>query len=101
MGDVEISERKGSLSVRSGKGNRFRVLSLNVDARRAIANSLEVRPTTSNDHLLIGQRGQGISSWAIELLITKYGRLAGLEEVTPIPCATALASMPLMLALTW
>src|SRR5918998_3197913 len=83
LGDVEISGRKGSLTVRSGKGSKFRALPLNVDARQAIAAYLEVRPTVSADHLFIGQRGQGISSRAVELLVTKYGRLAGLEEVTP------------------
>src|SRR5215210_3136471 len=82
-GDVEISERKGSLTVRSGKGSKFRVLPLNVDARRAIAAYLKVRPTVSADQLFIGQRGQGISSRAVERLVTKYGRLAGLEDVTP------------------
>src|SRR6185436_9845447 len=83
LGDVESSERKGTLTVRSGKGNKFRVLPLNVDARRVIAAYLEVRPTVSDEHLFIGQRGQGISSRAVELLVTKYGRLAGLEDVTP------------------
>src|SRR6266540_1709474 len=83
LGDVDISERKGSLTVRSGKGGKFRVLPLNVDARRAIASYLEVRPTVSAEHLFIGQRGQGIGSRAVELLVTKYGRLAGLEDVTP------------------
>jgi integrase/recombinase XerD len=83
VGDVEISDRKGMLTVRSGKGNKFRVLPLNVDARQAIAAYLKVRPTVSADQLFIGQRGQGISPRAVELLITKYGRLAGLEDVTP------------------
>jgi site-specific recombinase XerD len=83
LGDVETSERKGTLTVRSGKGSKFRVLPLNIDARRAIAAYLEVRPTVSADQLFIGQRGQGISSRAVELLVTKYGRLAGLEDVTP------------------
>jgi site-specific recombinase XerD len=83
LGDVEISERKGALTVRSGKGSKFRVLPLNVDARQAITAYLKVRPTVSADHLFIGQRGQGISSRAVELLVTKYGRLAGLEDVTP------------------
>src|SRR5215207_10022334 len=82
-GDVETSERKGMLTVRSGKGGKFRILPLNVDARRAIAAYLEVRPTVSADQLFIGQRGQGIGSRAVELLVTKYGRLAGLEDVTP------------------
>jgi len=81
--DVETSERKGSLTVRSGKGGKFRVLPLNLDARRAIASYLKVRPTVSADSLFIGQRGQGVSSRAVELLVTKYGRLAGLEHVTP------------------
>src|SRR5215217_1429417 len=44
LGDVETSERKGSLTVRSGKGGKFRVLPLNVDARQSIAAYLEVRP---------------------------------------------------------
>src|SRR4051794_9144221 len=83
LGDVETSERKGTLTVRSGKGSKFRTLPLNVDARQAIAAYLKVRPTVSADHLFIGQRGQGISSRAVELLVTKYARLAGLEDVTP------------------
>src|SRR5215213_2346188 len=83
LGDVETSERKGSLTVRSGKGGKFRVLPMNVDARQAITAYLKVRPTVSADHLFIGQRGQGISSRAVELLVTKYARLAGLDDVTP------------------
>src|SRR6266498_769398 len=83
LGDVETSERKGSLIVRSGKGSKFRVLPLNVDARQAITAYLQVHPTVSADQLFVGQRGQGISSRAVELLVTKYARLAGLEDVTP------------------
>jgi site-specific recombinase XerD len=83
LSDVEASERKGSLTVRSGKGGKFRVLPLNVDARRAIASYLEVRPTVSTDRLFVGQRGDGVSARAVELLIAKYARLANLEGVTP------------------
>src|SRR3954447_24238803 len=83
LGDVETSERKGTLTVRSGKGGKLRVLPLNVDARQATTAYLQVRPTASDDRLFIGQRGQRVSSRAVELLVTKYGRLAGLEDVTP------------------
>jgi len=83
LGDVEISERKGTLTVRSGRGGRFRLLPLNADARKAIDAYRDVRPTVSDDHLFIGQRGQGVSPRAVELLVTKYARLAGLEAVTP------------------
>src|SRR3954466_9006649 len=83
LGDVETSERKGTLTVRSGKGGKFRVLPLNVDARQAITAYLKVRPTVSADQLFIGQRGHGISSRSVEMLVEKYARLAGLEDVTP------------------
>jgi integrase/recombinase XerD len=81
--DVEISERKGTLTVRSGKGGRFRVLPLNVDVRQAITAYREIRPTVTDPHLFIGQRGAGISSRAVELVVAKYARLAGLDYVTP------------------
>jgi integrase/recombinase XerD len=99
LADVETSERKGSLTVRSGKGGKFRVLPLNNDARRAIDAYRDVRPKIPDDHLFIGQRGQGISARAVELLVTKYGRLAGLEDVTPHTLASA--SMLWMQARTW
>jgi len=83
VGDVEAAGRKGSLTVRAGKGSKFRVLPLNVDARRAIAAYLKVRPTVSDEHLFIGQRGPGVSSRAVAQLVAEYARLAGLEDVTP------------------
>src|SRR4051812_3405468 len=48
LGDVETSERKGSLTVRSGKGGKFRVLPLNSDARKAIDAYRDVRPSVSD-----------------------------------------------------
>src|SRR5215211_1692753 len=42
VGDVAASERKGTLTVRSGKGNKFRILPLNVDARQVITAYLKV-----------------------------------------------------------
>ena len=56
LGDVTTSERKGSLLVR-GKGDKDRVLPLNADVRQALDAYRAVRPTVSDDHLFIGQRG--------------------------------------------
>lgn len=81
--DVQISERKGTLTVRSGKGSKYRTIPLNLDARRAIDAYEEVRPKVSDDHLFIGQRSEGLKPQAVENLVKKYARLAGLEEVTP------------------
>jgi integrase len=59
LSDIELSERKGSVIVRSGKGSKYRVLPLNVDARRAIADYLRVRPTVETACLFVGQRQPG------------------------------------------
>src|SRR5205823_9349401 len=48
LSDVELSERKGRLIVRSGKGSRHRVVPLNADARKAIADYKEVRPKVTD-----------------------------------------------------
>jgi integrase/recombinase XerD len=83
FGDLELGDRKGSVTVRSGKGGKYRVVPLNVDARRAITAYLAVRPAVGDDHLFIGQRREGLRPAAVEDLVRKYARLAGLEDVTP------------------
>jgi len=79
--DVVISERKGKIVVRWGKGGRYREIDLN--ARQAIGDYLGVRPAVADDHLFIGQRGAGLTVRAVESLVAKYAWLAGLPEVTP------------------
>jgi site-specific recombinase XerD len=81
--DIEISERKGMLIVRSGKGSRHRVVPLNADARKAITDYLAVRPKVADDHLFISQRGTGLKEQAVELMVGKYAQAAGLDSVTP------------------
>lgn len=83
LGDLSISERKGSVLVRSGKGDKDRTVPLNHDVRQALSAYLAVRPTISDDHLFIGQRGDPLQSDAVQLLIRKYARRAGLAGVTP------------------
>lgn len=83
LDDIDSSERKGSVTVRSGKGQKYRVVPLNADVRRAIAQYLEVRPKVVDDHLFIGQRGGLLKEQAIQLVVAKYARQAGLEDVTP------------------
>jgi len=83
LSDVELSERKGMLIIRSGKGSRHRVVPLNADARKAINDYLDVRPKVSDDHLFISQRSQGLKEQAVELIIGKYADAAGLDGVTP------------------
>lgn len=80
--DVELSPRKGAVTVRHGKRDRFREVPLNAEARRVFERYLEVRPTSSSARLFLGQHGP-IGPEAVQRVARKYARLAQLEDVTP------------------
>jgi site-specific recombinase XerD len=81
--DVEMSERKGAVTVR-GKGEKYRTVPLNAETRRALQAYLKVRPATRKDEgaVFIGQRGALTESGAWRI-VAKYADLAGLADVSP------------------
>ncbi len=83
LSDITLGERSGHVIVRRGKGNKARHVPLNAEARVAIRDYLQVRLCNEIQNFLIGQRGEPLSSHAIYDVVVKYGRLAGLDEVTP------------------
>jgi site-specific recombinase XerD len=83
LSDISISERKGSVLVRSGKGDKDRIVPLNHDVRESLDAYLAVRPTVNDDHLFIGQRGEPLQTDAVQLVVRKFARRAGLAGVTP------------------
>lgn len=80
--DLALSERKGVLTVRSGKGRASRQIPLNTDVRRAVANWLEARRTFSGDFLLIGQRRGKMTTSGVWRIVKKYATLAGIPDMT-------------------
>lgn len=80
LDDIEISERKGTLIIRSGKGNKYREVPLSVQARKAISDYLEVRPATNSQRLFMGERGPLQTTDAVWRVIKKYARRVGLEQ---------------------
>ncbi|TPG71583.1 integrase [Brevibacillus laterosporus] len=70
--DVESSERKGELTVRTGKGNNERTIPLNAEVRRAINRYVEER-SDSNDALFLSNRQQRISVRSVQHLLEQYG----------------------------
>jgi site-specific recombinase XerD len=84
--DIYMSERKGTLTVRQGKRGKFRIVPLHNEVRQALSAYDEVRRKIegADDHVFISQRTKrGITPRAVERLVAKYARLAGLEGVTP------------------
>ena len=83
LSDLTLGERSGYVQVRRGKGNKFRRVPLNAEARSAIWAYLQIRPSSGGQSLLLGQRGESLSAHAIYDVVVKYGHRAGLDEVTP------------------
>ena len=83
LDDVEMSERKGRIIVRSGKGNKRREVPVNAEARRALSAYMEAREEDDNQALFVSQQGNRLGSRGIQDVVAKYGRLAGLDSLTP------------------
>jgi site-specific recombinase XerD len=86
LGDVEISERKGKVLVRRGKGNKERVVPLNAEAREAVSEWLKVRPASSSQILWLPVESgadEGLTPRAVQRVLKRYGQEAGIENLTP------------------
>ena len=79
--DIGISERKGSLQVRQGKGGKAREIPLNKACRHALTDWFAQRPEASS-YLLIGKRGGRLKARGVERVIEGLGKQSGVE-VTP------------------
>jgi site-specific recombinase XerD len=82
LADVELSERKGEITVR-GKGTKVRTVPLNAEVRRALREYLAKRPKVKHDALFVNQRGEPLGRLGIEYQVATLGRVAGLEHLTP------------------
>ncbi|MEF7566011.1 tyrosine-type recombinase/integrase [Bacillus infantis] len=70
--DVEASERKGSLTVRHGKGNKPRKLPLHPEVRRALRQYIDER-TDEDPALFLSTHKKRISVRSVQHLCNKYG----------------------------
>lgn len=67
--DIEISERSGKLTVRAGKGNKYREVPLNRTARKVLAGWLEQNPSGP---LFPNRYGGAVSERAVHALVSEY-----------------------------
>jgi site-specific recombinase XerD len=82
--DVAVSARKGKVIVRSGKGDAYREIALNVEAREALDRWLNERknyPSAGkNPALFLSRRGGRLSTRAVDFIVRRLGEKAALEE---------------------
>lgn len=80
--DVHLSERRGLLTVRSGKGSKRRHIPLNRDTRQALRTLGYGEHAGTAVPMFCGQRGP-LTPRGVQLLLARYARIAGLQRVTP------------------
>ena len=99
LSDVTISDRKGVIIIRSGKGNKYREIPINVDARNALNDYiLNARPSDAEtEKVFIGQRG-ALTRNGIYKIVNKMGIKAIGKNVYPHmlrhQCFTSMAKNP-------
>ena len=74
--DINISERKGTATLRNAKGNKTRTVPLSQVVREALAEYLVARKPERE--VFMGQRG-ALKPIAINKLIEKYGKRSGIR----------------------
>lgn len=91
MSDIQLSERKGSVLVQNGKGNKQRSVPLNSDARKALQEWNEVRP--QSDHLWMTVEGEheSLSGRTVQRVLQRYAKTADVKELTPHICRHTFA----------
>jgi site-specific recombinase XerD len=82
LSDITMTDRKGELLVRAGKGTKQRVIPLNNTVRKALKAWFDVRPETALPKLFTTQRG-AITSRAIQTILKDIGDRARIQKITP------------------
>jgi site-specific recombinase XerD len=86
LSDVQMTDRKGLVLVRQGKGGKQRSVPLNVEARKALQDWLKVRPENANDFIWVAVESEGdgpLSGRSVQRVILRIGQDAGLDILTP------------------
>jgi site-specific recombinase XerD len=82
--DIEISERKGQVVIRRGKGLKERTVPLSRAARAEVEAYKEVRPSFAGQYLFVTQSGKPLSARDVQRLVSNASFKAGIRsEVTP------------------
>lgn len=78
----DIDPKRGTVTIRNGKGGKMAVLPANKELLKAVAAYLEVRPETEYPALFISQKKIPITTRGIEHQLRKYFDKIALEDAT-------------------
>ena len=76
--DLMLSERRGTVVFKHGKGNKQRSVPLPLPARRALQAYLESRPRVDSSKVFIGERG-ALTDRGVRAMCDKYSALIGVK----------------------
>ena len=84
--DIDLAQHNGHLEI-AGKGHKERVVPLNLKARKAMQNWLQVRPETAeNDAIFIAlehSTNGSLCDRSIQRIVRRFGEQAGLPNLIP------------------
>ncbi|GMB00909.1 tyrosine-type recombinase/integrase [Pelosinus sp. IPA-1] len=80
--DVVIGDRKGMITVRAGKGNKFRQIPLRKELRNFLVEYI-FNNRSLGEYLFEGQRAPSLTSRAVQLICNKFGEKAKIDRLTP------------------
>jgi len=85
VGDIQIGERSGKVTVRKGKHSGFREIPLTRDLRYTVNAYLDEHPRKedTDSPLWLGIRGELKHRSSIFRILNKYTRIAGLPSIGP------------------
>ena len=86
LSDVQIGERKGQVLI-NGKGQKQRIVPLNVEARKALNAWLSVRPANSKSSYIWisveNPRAAHLNARSTQRALERYARQAGIPAISP------------------
>lgn len=82
ISDIILSDRKGELRVRAGKGMKERIIPLNDTSRKALKSWLSARGSSLSERLFQTQRGAATTR-AVQSILEEIGKDARVDGLTP------------------
>ncbi len=96
--DVSVAGRKNRVIVRNGKGDRYREIPLNAEAKEALSQWISERNEKfegkkTDDALFLNPQGKGLSTASLDLIVRKIGQSCGLSVSAHVLRHTCLTNL--------